>query len=366
MKKIISIIALLFMFAGYSLAGKTILVTVNEADSTQTHEIAENVSLTFRLTDAQIKDGDAIVKIEINNQSSNGVFIFDKAYTEKELKKALVKFARSFPGTRGQRCVMPAEGINNMVLMSPSNTIGDSLNQSREIYTVNVYDGIKDTLTIPFYLVEYKKHSGYSRVKKIVKKGEVAIEFDVHLAEPREYVEIKEELDSLKRELANLTFCDNPKHSPSLDEQKAVYVERIKAIQERIDSVKRANGWNITADERSKTRVKTDIFNKFKKLEEELHEVDINNVPLQDCGGHKVAAQVGHRCKYCSYTFDQLVNQLENIYFKISNSDDPAAVMQKYSSDVRKIEDCAKRRRGYSNSKSKKSIEEFIHRINGL
>ena len=353
MKKIISIIALLFMFAGYSLAGNTIVVSVNEADSTQTHEIAENVSLTFRLTDAQIKDGDARVKIEINNQSSNGVFIFDKAYTEKELKKALVKFARSFPGTRGQRCVMPAEGINNMVLMSPSNTIGDSLNQSREIYTVNVYDGIKTDLTIPFYLVEYKKHTGHSRVKKIVKKGEVTIEFDVHLAEPREYVEI--------------TFCDNPKHSPSLDEQKAVYVERIKAIQERIDSVKRANGWNITADERSKTRVKTDIFNKFKKLEEELHEVDINNVPLQDCGGHKVAAQVGrHSCKYCSYNFDQLVNQLENIYFKISNSDDPAAVMKKYSSDVRKIEACAKRRTEYRNSKSKKQIEEFIHRINGL
>ena len=356
MKKIISIIALLLMFAGYSVAGNTIAVTVNEADSIQTHQIAENISLTFRLTDTQIKDGDARVMIDINNNSSNGVFIFHKAYTEKELKKKAqpykIKFSKSFPGTKGQRNVIPAECIGDMLVLNPS--------RSAEICDAVVYDGIETELTIPFYLVEYKKNGEYSRVKKIVQMEEITIEFDIHLAEPREYIEMNEQVDTLIAELANITFCDNPKHSPTLEEQRQVYIDRIDAIKIRIDSVQRDNGWNITATEHTKRRAETDICQKFLSLEAKLLELNVENVPLQDCGGHKVAAP--HYCKYCSYDFQKILNKLENIYMKIDNSDDPDALRKEYASDVSKIVSCAKRRSGYR--KYQKDIEEFIERIN--
>lgn len=359
MKKIISIIALLLMFAGYSVAGNTVVVSVNEENSAQTHEIAENITLTFQLTDTHIKDGVARVVVDINNNSSNGLLIFDKAYTEKDLKKKRIKFIKSFPGTKGQRSVNPAECIDYMVFLLPS---GNTETRSTEICNAVVYDGIKTELTIPFYLVKNKKNSDYSRVMRIIQKEEVTIEFDIHLAEPREYVEMKEQVDTLIAELADLTFCDNPKHSPTLEEQRQVYIDRIDAIKTRIDSVQRDNGWDLTADVHSERRAQTDICKKFQTLESRLYEINIENVTLQDCGNHKVAAPT-HYCKYCSYSFQQIMNHLDHIYMKISNSDDPDAVRKEYASDLRRIEACAKRRNGYR--KYQKKIEEFIERING-
>lgn len=358
MKYIISIFALLLMFAGHSVAGNTVVVSVNEAEPIQTHEIADQISLTFTLTDTQIKDGAARVLIDINNSSSNGLYIFHEAYTEKELKKMAqpykLKFSKSYPGTKGHRSVEPADGLGGRVVLNPY--------RGATIYDVVVYDGIKTDFMFPFYLVEYKNNSEFSRGKKIVRKVEVAIEFDIHLAEPREYIEMKEQVDTLIAELKNLTFCDNPKHSPTLEEQKQVYIDRIDSIKTRIDSVQRDNGWNFTADEHSRRRVETDICKKFLALESLLYEINIENVPVQDCGEHKVAAPV-HSCRYCSYSFQQILNQLDNIYMKVSNSDDPVAVRKEYASEVVRIEACAKRRSGYQ--KYQKKIEEFIARING-
>ena len=356
MKRIISALAILLLSAAYSVADNNKVIALTETDRTRSYEVGNYFSLTFTLTDTEKKDGDAKVVIDVNTYSSCGLCIYGKQFTETELKHLAhpykAKFSKGYPGTKGMRRVDALSGLKYIVTAMP-----DQILQS--VYTMDVYDGVPIKITIPVYLVTYKKSYDDNRTKKIFRKEDVTVELDVRLGEPSQYVELKAQVDSLKTELENLIFCNNPRHTPTLESQKQFYTDKVQALLDEITAIERVNGWHLTSNERGKNIVCTDIYRKYQELKAILADINIDAVQVKDCGRHKVS----HRCSYCSLNFQQILTKLDNIYMKIYNSDNPDAVRSQYASEVKKIETCAKRRIDYR--KYQKRVEEFIERIKG-
>lgn len=298
-------------------------------------------------------DGTAEVSIDIQNNSMDYVYIFDKTLTAKQLKKQpyKIRFDKFYPVPKKLRMVEGCSEISRHIILAPD------YNQTGIIKT-EVFDAVPDQFTIPVYLVRQGKK------KVITTCQEIIIKVDVHLDAPGEFIAFKYDVEKLKADVDSLTFCNNPKHEPSLEQQKMKWQEKVNELQGRYAQIFQDNDWSFLSSNRGKMIQKTDIYKRYEAVRTILESINIDNVPVKDCGMHvEEPVRPEHSCVYCSWNFDQIINKLNNMYMKISNSDDPDSARQQYVAQARKIEACAKRKSGYSRYQTK--IDELIYRING-
>ena len=298
-------------------------------------------------------DGTAEVSIDIENNSMDYVYIFDKTLTAKQLKKQpyKIRFDKFYPVPKKLRMVEGCSEISRHIILAPD------YNQTGIIKT-EVFDAVPDDFTIPVYLVRQGKK------KVITTCQEIIIKVDVHLDAPGEFIAFKYDVEKLKADVDSLTFCNNPKHEPSLEQQKMKWQEKVNELQGRYAQIIQDNGWSFLSSNRGRMIQKTDIYKRYEDVRAILESINIDNVPVKDCGMHvEEPVRPEHYCAYCSLSLNQILNKLENIYMRISNSDDPDSARQQYAAEVRRIEACAKRRSGYDRYQTR--IDKFINRING-
>lgn len=290
-----------------------------------------------------IKDNGSVslaVSLE-NSDETDGIMLFDKAYDEKFLKKKPLKviFAKDYPGLKGKRSVIPCMNMEKIHDLSP-----DSI----RLIQLSGKDGQMSECVIPFYQISYKKNSKGRLLKRIILEQQVIeLHIEVELKPEPIYYELLDAGKTLKAELDTVVFCNNPKHEPSFEMQKAVYQVKIDSLNHVIDSIIRSHTW-FSSDKR---------YIEYKEIKDILAEIDLDK-NVVDCGQHIVV----HKCRYCAMSLDDIYHRMEDIYLQIRVSNDRKKTKDQYIGEVNSMYRCVRQReRG---GEVKERIRKYYNFIN--
>ena len=254
-----------------------------------------------RLSVSAIESGDfgVSLSIDLKNNTSNYIFLFERDYTEKALRKEKIRFDKKSYGSTSRR-TLACEGVNDdeMLRIEPS---GNS------ILTI---DGITNDVKrceLPLYIARSKKICK----KKFVIMRRVKVILNVTIIPETviddKYESISQRCAILIDDIANTSICTRPTHPISVDRQKMDFVSRIVAIKEQISEVKSAHRW----DERDEE------YQKYKELIAQLDNIEFNEAYCGQCG----QARSSHKCKYCNMSSGKVVDEAQRIFTNLDNGD---------------------------------------------
>ena len=290
-----------------------------------------------------VKDNGSVsmaVAIE-NRDESDGIILFHQAYDEKTLKKSKIRFAKEYPGAKGKRTVLPCLKIDKTYDLSPDH---------RCLIQLSGMDGNVSDCIIPLYVISYKTNSKGRLVRRtIIEQQVIELQVEVELKPEPIYYELNDAVHALKAETDTVVFCNNPKHEPSFEMQKAVYQVKIDSLNHVIDSIIRSHNW-FSSDKR---------FIEYKEIKDILSGIDLNK-NVEDCGQHIEV----HQCRYCNRSLEDIHHRMEDIYMQILASVDRKKTKREYIGEVNSMYRCVLRRN--QSGKQKDRIKEYFNRINQL
>lgn len=281
---------------------KKIKITANQ-DSPEEMEINKSCNIYISATYSTNMDDVKISIIIENKDEEHLFFIFNRAFTEKDLKKQNIRFDKKSYGStdRNLRTCNSVDG-DDAVQISP---------QHKSYFT---FQGVNSNITsieLPIYITKYKNSN---KNKFLIMQREI-IHLDVEIETEdksgmKDFERLNEAYDILISELEEQTFCPNKKHSSSTDEQEKPYKDRIDEIKDEIGDIKSANNW----------RERDINYKKYKDLLEKINSIDFKKYE-KDCGKHKVPSinPKSHACNYSSWTADQVLSSLVRIYKNLDN-----------------------------------------------
>lgn len=254
-----------------------------------------------RLAVSAIESGDSEVSlsIDLKNNTSNYIFLFERDYTKKDLRKEKIRFDKKSYGSTSRR-TLACEGVNDdeMLRIAPS---GNS------ILTI---DGITNDVKrceLPLYIARSKKICK----KKFVIMRRVKVILNVTIIPETviddKYEGISQRCAILIDDISNTSICTRPTHPISVDRQKMDFVSRIVAIKEQISEVKSAHRW----DERDEE------YQKYKELIVQLDNIEFNEAYCGQCG----QTRDPHKCKYCNMPSGKVVDEAQRIFTNLDNGD---------------------------------------------
>lgn len=348
MIKRLSLFALLICVCSiHAFADKQVRVKLNDVGHNR-HVINEaNYKIAVELKDIDQDGGTATIGFSITNLSdSRVIMIYDKPYTEKEIKKTppKTKYSNSWPAIdkKGKRVIKFSESLNETIHIDPS---GEAV-----ITESGCNDGDSIKLIIPIYQAEspnYKLIPWIKRKLKLVRMDLIEINVGADIQPGALYTSIKDRYDILKKDLDSAIFCTNELHAPSLDEQKEFYKNRIDSIVTDIDNIVNTYGWYSTDNNRR--------YIMYANLRDALLSFDLN-AKEGDCGFHKKAS-VSHKCRFCRLSLQQIYHKLDDIYQMLYNG--KIVKDDQVKNDVYWLHRCAKQRRDWSGSEYKSNISRL-------
>lgn len=265
----------------------------------------------------EVDDGVGEVSIELENLSESKVLIlFDRSYTEKQVKKfsPKMKFDKTFGGTKGKRITDPcSEQLSRVMQLRPSD--------KQSLPSVRVENESTKKVNLPVYIAKYKG----SKTLILLEKQVIELDIEAALKPSAEYVNMNTQCEQLIREIERTGVCPNKSHRTSVDKQREDYMKRINALKEKIDGIISSHGWNENDGG----------YRRFNELKSKLDGIQI---PERDCGRHK--AVVGHSCSYCNLSLQQIYHKLDDLYKKIYSSNNRKATKDAVISQVRALYNC--------------------------
>lgn len=347
-KKITIFFVLLFFLMPDSFADEQRRVKLdNDRHNKETIEVA-NFNIFLELTEVE-ESGHAKVKVELENlDESRGLSLFERAYTEKTLKKMRpkIKYDKIFPGSKGKRIIDACSNLNSAIHLYPS--------QKELIMTLPVKDGEVTKVTLPIYIIKYKDKNYVLWEKQrliLLQKEVIELEIEIDLKPSETYLNIKKECDSLIKEFDEILFCTSKNHRPSLEKQKEEFQNKINSIVDKIDGIIGTKGW-LSSEKRYKL---------YDEQRERLKRINLEDKEKEGvCDKHKFI----HKCKYCNSSLQQISHKLDDIYQMIYSSQDRSTIKAEQIRSVKTMFDCAKRRRDWRRSDYKEKIERLYREIN--
>ncbi len=357
MKKTLFLFVLLFTLASTALADEQKKITLNGDHPQETITLAyANIFVSLAENDGE----SGKVKIEIENlDESNVLLLFDRAYDEKTIKKmpTSITFDKTFGGTKNKRVIEPYSGDGDrVILFRPSDKY--------DLPLLSVSNGSAQVCRLPIYIGKYKG----KKMNKVLllEKQIIELNIEAEFKPSAEYLGLKDKCDNLEREISRAVLCTNPKHKPSLDRQRAGYVNKIDALKKDIDEAIARHNWTPSDNG----------YVRYTALKKTLEGIDLDSRE-RDCGRHKAASGGGgggHKCSYCSLSLQQIYHKLDDLYKRIYSSSDRKAAKKAVMSQVNALYRCctdascskhaAQWKSGGDGYKSK--ITERYNRINGI
>lgn len=288
----------------------------------------ERVELSFCNIFARLNDSDnnesGVVTLELENLDESKVLIvFDRAYTEKAIKKQSkslsIVFDKTFGGKAKGRMIDPCSGqMETVVLLKPSD--------KQRITEVVVNNDEPTQCRLPIYIAKYKGKKKLLLLEKQV----IELNLEASLKPSEEYIAMEGKCEALEKEIGRQTFCTNPRHKTSLAKQKDVYVKKIDALKAEIDQLITSHQW-----------AKEDGgYLRYTALKAKLDAIDLSSRE-RDCGRHgKGGGGGGHNCSYCSLSLQQIYHKMDDYYKKIYSSNDRKAAKAKVINEVNALYKC--------------------------
>lgn len=352
MKKplIFNILFLLVAFSVY--ADEQVGVKLSDETPKQIVKFANcNIVVTKNNTDY---DGNSKVSVEIENRNESGVvLLFGHAYPEKDLRRQTpsIRFDKRYPKT--SRNIETFNGDKNVLFV-------ETAEKRFLLPGIQIGKDEKYSCRLPLYFAKYKPKSFWSgsdgRNKLLILERQILeLEIEVKVKPDEDYVRLEAECKTLIEEISNQTFCPNPKHKPSLDRQKASYLERKSNIVAKIDSIIHSHKWFSTDTG----------YQLYNGLKQKLGDVTFSET---DCGKHPRVGpvSVSQRCKYCNLSPQQIFHKLDDYYKKIYSSSNRKATKDGVMADVNILYNCSNHSGTWKKSEYKSKIEDRYTRINNF
>jgi hypothetical protein len=304
-------------------------------------------------------EGNAKVTVEIENlDETNVIILFGHAYPEKELKKLSpsITFDKNFPGTKGHRNIDTYREARNVIFIEPS--------EKSMLPEIQVKSGEIELCRLPLYIAKYKDKSllGASNGRNkllLMEKQVLELEIEVEIKPDEDYLRLERECNDLIDEISKQTFCNNPKHRPSLDKQEAPFKEKIRKINAEIAEIVHQRFFS------------SDSTN-YNTLKQKLDKIDFAKYE-SDCGNprnhRKATPSSRHNCKYCNSTLQQIYHKLDDYYQKIySRKTTKESVMADVNLLYKCCTDgnCSKHAPSWNSSEYKSKITDRYNRISNF
>lgn len=344
------ILALFLVNITFANADKTEKIRLDDKHTSETKDLKFcNIVVSKTGTD---NNGTTMVSIEIENKDTeNVILLFDKSYSKRDLKKQKPSksFHKTFPGT--ERIVEGCDGISEICLITPT--------KKKDLPVIVFKEPGTKSLLLPFYISKFKKKSFFSflggsngRNKlQLFEAPKVELQIELGEREDEDLKRITEKSDKLIKEIEQQTFCTNPRHKPSLAEQKESYKEQIDYI---CDEIKDINSKRYLSYDKNRE--------KFESILKRLEAIDFAKYE-KDCGKHSIPTS---NCKYCKLSPQKIYHMMDDFYKKIYNSDNRKEAKEAIMSDVKLLFECKKHASKWKNSEYSERITDRYNRINNF
>lgn len=350
-KFILAIIASLFL-AFYSFADERRKITLNNEDHMQ--DIIElpycNIITTLKGVD---ENDNVSINIELENtQESKTILIFDHAYNEKELKKhrpSSIRYHKIYPGDKGKRITDFCPTISNTMYLSPYSKV--YLQES------NIISDSVLTCRFPIYIAESTKKNllkfQFTNKLYLQELQVIELEIQVKLKPDEEYISLTNTYNQLLDKISKETFCKNKNHKGiSYTDLLKKYRLEIDEIKDKINKIVRERNY-FTTDKKYKI---------FMEISQKLDAIDFDSMAVESCENDKISKT--HSCRYCSFSYEQIYRELEDIYIDIHNG---KKTKQSVMREVEALHNCSiKNTKRRHNENYKSRILTYYNKIKSL
>ncbi len=301
MKKIISFI-FLFLLTGISCQAVQLSQKIVLSDNNPSYTVKKLDGCNI-IVSLERGSGNGIcdVMIEIENlrESSENLCLFDNSYREKELKKrrpVSIRFDKYYGGSKGKRSVDPCPELSEFQIVESQLT--------KRLLYLSLEQNTPEVINLPIYIAKYKNKKRTKLLLLTKQELELTIMVENTSTTPviKDYTRLFNSCDSLFEELRYQTFCPNSAHTPKRATAEKPYRECIERLKEVIDDILYRDDFSAN-DENGR---------QLRELKSKLEEIDFRKYE-KDCGRHDVHP-VGHKCKYCGLSLQQIYNKMNQNY----------------------------------------------------
>lgn len=302
----------------------------------------ETISLPFCNIIVELQQGNNEyqhgISVRLENMSEDKIlYLFDRSYNEKTLKKMNIVYEKLFPGAKGKRIVEACGGLSESCRLFPSSETKSILNLQDNGSTIKC--------RLPIYIARYDEKN-FIVVKKsrisLAQKEVIELNIDVELKPDEDLIRLSEATDSLVNEIGRQTFCSNKNHRGSpLQSLYKIYNKSIDDLKEQVEQIVSRRNYN-SSDKG---------YQEFMAIHNRLDSIDLEKLTVTSCGNDR--KKVVHNCKYCSLSIEDIYKRLETYYIDLHNGE---KIKGQILDDVEALYNCAQRN-------SKRTTDSYMSRI---
>lgn len=266
-------------------------IVLNEDDNKKSLELGYiNINVTMGEPDAQGRVDINVELVNPNEVSNNMLFLFRQSFDEKELRglrNPRVVYDWKYPVKRPRYtdyCEQLGRDVVGLAPNAPTYRISHLQMTEDEILSIR----------LPFYMAIKK----CSKKAALMEKHVETLIISVELTPDEDYLAMKRSCDSIVEVVSHLSFCNNPKHKPSLEEREQPYRQVMDDLRFIIN--KKLQQWPT----------KSYKYRKYNELKQQLNGIVFEEA---DCGDPTQHVS-SHYCKYCKLTLEQIYDTFDSLY----------------------------------------------------
>lgn len=305
----------------------------------------ETVSLSFcnLFVELQQRQGEEEyeVSVKLENVSEDKIlYLFERPYSEKTLKKMNIVYDKLFPGAKGKRIAEACNSLSESYRFLPSS-------ETKNIFSFQCNEGLIKC-RLPIYIARYDEKN-FIIVKKnritLARKEVIELNIEVELKPDEEFVRLSEAADSLIEEIGRQTFCSNKNHRGTpVNTLYKIYGKSIDDLKNEVRQV--VSSRNYTFSDKG--------YKQFMAVCERLDSIDLEQLTVTSCeNDRRVRSRQAHRCKYCSLSVEDIYKRLESCYIDIHNG---KKTKEQVMGEVEALYNCAQKN-------SKRRTDNYMSRI---
>lgn len=292
------------------------------------------------------KEGSANVIIRFENTSEDKIlYLFDRSYNEKTLKKMGIYYDKVFQGKKGKRTTESCSTLRESCKLLPSS-------DTKTLFTVTTTGENQIECRLPIYIARFNEKNLIVTKKNrisLAQKDVILLNIEVPFMSSK-YMQISRDINNLRAEIDRQTFCANKSHQgTSCETLIRLYNESIKRFKEQIDEAINDKGYTPGQEG----------YIRFNDLSERLDEIDLEGRIVTKCSNDITVSS--HKCKYCSLSLENIYTKLESYYIDLHNG---KVTQKQIMNDVEALNSCAsKNKKRSGNNGLKKRINDYYKKI---
>lgn len=320
----------------------------------------ETVSLPFCNIFVELQQGNEDeqygISIKMENISEDKIlYLFDRSYDEKTMKKMNLVYDKFFPGAKGKRIAEACDHISESYRLLPSYETKSILSFQN--------NGNSIKCRLPIYIARYDEKN-FIVVKKtrtsLAQKEVIELDIDVEIKPDEDFIRMSAATDSLIHEIDKQTFCSNKNHKgSSLKALHSIYNKSIDELKRQVSQI--ISSRNYMSSDKG--------YKDFKSIYDRLSSIDLEQLTVTSCDNDrkikydndkKAKQRPTHNCKFCSWSAEDIYKRLEAYYIDLHNG---KKTKEQVMGDVEALYNCTQKNNKRNTGSYMSRISMYYNRI---